>query len=142
MKECHQVRGARTNRDGVARDDAGGIGRSTGRLSPRSLRWRIRSTASVMALLLATACATLPAPLGSDRIAALLADPARTQADRNNDARRKPDQMLAFIGIRPGITALDVSAAGGYTTELLARSIGPAGKVYGDRKSTRLNSSH
>ena len=30
-----------------------------------------------MALLLATACATLPAPLGSDRIAALLADPAR-----------------------------------------------------------------
>src|SRR5215218_1678274 len=39
--------------------------------------------------------------------------------------------MLAFIAIRPGITALDVSAAGGYTTELLARAIGPAGKVFG-----------
>jgi predicted methyltransferase len=39
--------------------------------------------------------------------------------------------MLAFIGIRPGIVALDVSAAGGYTTELLARAIGTSGKVYG-----------
>jgi predicted methyltransferase len=39
--------------------------------------------------------------------------------------------MLGFIGIRPGIVALDLSAAGGYTTELLARSIGPSGKVYG-----------
>ena len=42
--------------------------------------------------------------------------------------------MLAFIGIRPGIVALDLSAAGGYTTELLARSIGPAGKVYGQSR--------
>jgi predicted methyltransferase len=39
--------------------------------------------------------------------------------------------MLAFIGIRPGIVALDLSAAGGYTTELLARAIGPSGTVYG-----------
>jgi predicted methyltransferase len=39
--------------------------------------------------------------------------------------------MLAFIGIRPGMTALDLSAAGGYTTELLARSAGPTGRVYG-----------
>jgi predicted methyltransferase len=30
--------------------------------------------------------------------------------------------MLEFIGIRPGIVAVDLSAAGGYTTELLARS--------------------
>ncbi len=42
--------------------------------------------------------------------------------------------MLAFIGIRPGIVALDLSASGGYTTELLARAIGPAGKVYGQSR--------
>jgi predicted methyltransferase len=42
--------------------------------------------------------------------------------------------MLGFIGIRPGIVALDLSAAGGYTTELLARSIGPTGKVYGQSR--------
>ena len=39
--------------------------------------------------------------------------------------------MLAFIGIQPGMSALDVSAGGGYTTELLARAIGPNGTVYG-----------
>src|SRR5215472_4357906 len=42
--------------------------------------------------------------------------------------------MLGFIGIRPGIVALDLSAAGGYTTELLARSIGPTGKIYGQSR--------
>jgi predicted methyltransferase len=54
--------------------------------------------------------------------------------DRTNDLRRKPEQMLEFIGIRPGIVALDLSAAGGYTTELLARSIGPTGKAYGQSR--------
>ena len=39
--------------------------------------------------------------------------------------------MLGFIGIRSGIVALDLSAAGGYTTELLARAIGPSGQVFG-----------
>ncbi len=39
--------------------------------------------------------------------------------------------MLAFIGVRPGSTVLDLSAGGGYTTELLARAVGPAGHVYG-----------
>jgi predicted methyltransferase len=39
--------------------------------------------------------------------------------------------MLAFIGIRPGMVAMDLSAGGGYTTELVARAVGPGGKVYG-----------
>ena len=42
--------------------------------------------------------------------------------------------MLLFIGVRPGMTALDLSAAGGYTTELLARSLGPSGMVYGQSR--------
>jgi predicted methyltransferase len=42
--------------------------------------------------------------------------------------------MLSFIGIRPGIVAVDLSAAGGYTTELLARTIGSSGKVYGQSR--------
>src|SRR5215475_10273971 len=70
-------------------------------------------------------------PLSSAQIREILSSPDRTAADRTNDLRRKPEQMLAFIGIRPGIVALDLSAAGGYTTELLARSIGPSGIVYG-----------
>lgn len=70
-------------------------------------------------------------PIGPQRIAAIVATPDRSAADRVNDARRKPEQMLAFIGIRPGMVALDLSASGGYTSELLARAIGPSGRVYG-----------
>jgi len=64
----------------------------------------------------------------------IVASPDRSDADRVNDRRRKPEEMLVFIGIRPGITALDLSAGGGYTTELLARTIGPSGAVYGQSR--------
>jgi predicted methyltransferase len=81
------------------------------------------------------ACATAPetrtATLSKERIADILASPDRSSADRTNDIRRKPDRMLAFIGVRPGMVALDLSAGGGYTTELIARAVGPTGRVYG-----------
>jgi len=73
-------------------------------------------------------------PLSSEQIAQIVRSPDRTAADRTNDGRRKPEQMLGFIGIRPGIVAVDLSASGGYTTELLARAIGPSGKVYGQSR--------
>jgi predicted methyltransferase len=82
---------------------------------------------AVLANLLAGCAAS---PLSRGRIEAIVADPQRSAADRTNDARRKPVDMLAFIGIAPGMRALDVSAGGGYTTELLARAVGPSGKVY------------
>ena len=62
--------------------------------------------------------------LSAAQIAQVIASPERSAADRTNDIRRKPADMLAFIGIRGGMVALDVSAAGGYTTELIARAIG------------------
>ena len=70
-------------------------------------------------------------PLSAERIAEIIASPDRSEADRVNDKRRMPGRMLAFIGVRPGMTVLDLSAGGGYTTELLARSVGPTGRVYG-----------
>jgi predicted methyltransferase len=72
--------------------------------------------------------------LVSDTIAKILASPDRTASDRVNDLRRKPEQMLPLIGVRPGMVAVDLSAAGGYTTELLARAIGPSGIVYGQSR--------
>jgi len=83
------------------------------------------------ALALLGACASSPPTLSPERIAGIVASPDRSAADRVNDVRRKPAEMLAFIGVKPGITALDVSAARGYTTELIARAVGPSGKVYG-----------
>src|SRR5215204_2822816 len=72
--------------------------------------------------------------LSSEQIAQIVASPDRSDADRTNDLRRKPEQRLGFSGIRPGMVALDLSAAGGYTTELLARASGPSGTVYGQSR--------
>lgn len=69
--------------------------------------------------------------LGASQIAAIVASADRTPADRTNDKRRKPEEVLAFIAPRPGMVALDLVAGGGYTTELLARAIGPTGQVVG-----------
>ena len=81
----------------------------------------------------ATAQQNRPA-LSFEQIAQIVNSTDRTAADRTNDVRRKPKQMLGFIVIHPGIVAVDLSAGGGYTTELLARAIGPSGKVYGQSR--------
>ncbi len=83
---------------------------------------------------LAVSAQQSPPALTQEQIKQIVASPDRSAADRTNDLRRKPEEMLLFIGIRPGITALDLSAAGGYTTELLARAIGPSGIVYGQSR--------
>ncbi|MDR6539206.1 hypothetical protein [Variovorax soli] len=102
-----------------------------------SHRWTVRAAALAGVTLALVACTAFgprapDAPvLSQARIAEIVASPDRSDADRRNDARRKPKEMLAFIGVRPGMVALDLSAAGGYTTELIARATGPAGLVYG-----------
>ena len=81
---------------------------------------------------------SLSAPqISPQRIAEIVASPDRSAADRSNDLRRRPEQMLAFMGIRPGMVALDLSTGGGYTTELLARAVGPTGKAYGQSAPPR-----
>jgi predicted methyltransferase len=89
---------------------------------------------AILLVLLLGGCASAPAPISNERIAEILASPDRRPADRTNDIRRKPAQMLAFIGVRPGMVALDLSAGGGYTTELIARATGPSGRVYGQSR--------
>ena len=74
---------------------------------------------------LVSACAAT-APNYSDIVAA----PDRSDADRLNDQRRKPVELYGFTGARPGMKVLDMGAGGGYSTELLARSIAPGGIVY------------
>lgn len=59
----------------------------------------------------------------------------RSPEDRALDAGRKPDQMLSFFGIVPGMRVAELGAGGGYTSELLARVVGPTGKVYGQNSS-------
>ena len=89
----------------------------------------MKPTAVASIVLVLAACATAQ-PVSNERIAEILASPERSAADRTNDNRRKPALLLAFIGARPGMVALDVSSGGGYTTELIARLVGPGGRVY------------
>ncbi|MCC6853570.1 MAG: class I SAM-dependent methyltransferase [Comamonadaceae bacterium] len=97
---------------------------------PMRLRSLLAATLLAAAAPFAAAAEAVPAPLSAEQIAAIVASPERSDADRTNDRRRKPEQMLAFIGVRPGMAALDIVAAGGYTSELLARAVGPTGRVY------------
>ena len=47
------------------------------------------------------------------------------------DPSRHPVEMLAFFGITAGQRVAELGAGTGYTTELLARAVGPTGVVYG-----------
>ena len=54
----------------------------------------------------------------------------RPAADKALDKARRPDQVMTFFGIKPGMQVADIFAAGGATSEVLARIVGPSGKVY------------
>lgn len=62
-------------------------------------------------------------------ISAALASPDRPPVDREQDERRKAKEFLEFAGIAAGMHVLDAFSAGGYYTELLARIVGPEGRV-------------
>ena len=72
---------------------------------------------------------SLPAFAADPAIEKAVANPERTAEDRERDARDKPAEVMAFAGVKPGMTVVDMFSAGGYYTELLAGAVGPTGKV-------------
>jgi predicted methyltransferase len=56
----------------------------------------------------------------------------RDNNDRRLDAGRKPGEVLAFFHVAPGEKIGELFAGGGYTTELMARVVGPTGKVWAE----------
>ena len=71
-------------------------------------------------------------------IRAVVDAPDRDPEDKKLDAGRKPAELLAFAGIKPGMKVADLAAGGGYSTELLARAVGPTGVVYGQNSAMLL----
>jgi len=61
--------------------------------------------------------------------AAAVANPARSEADRASDERRKPAIALAFMQVEPGDAVFDMEAGGGWYTELLSHAVGENGSV-------------
>lgn len=81
------------------------------------------------ALLLAFGCTTVPAPLATADYAAILADPSRPADDLKDDAARKPAEVLAFAGLRPGDTVVEMEGGRGWFSFLISKAIGPEGKL-------------
>lgn len=99
-----------------------------------------RLTSAVAAAMLIAACATNSGPPGGQantkaswstaELTKALAAPSRPEADRARDADRKPAELMNFFGVKQGMTVVDIIAADGYLSEVLAVTVGPSGKVY------------
>src|SRR5215472_14481056 len=96
--------------------------------------------------LAACLAATRAVAQGAPDYAAIIAAPDRADADRQTDNRRDPLKLLVFSGALAGMKVLDMGAGGGYSSELMARAVAPAGTVYaqnpadlGERAKARFN---
>lgn len=73
--------------------------------------------------------------LGSQAMAqqdysSVVADPSRPAVDRERDGARRPAEILAFSGVQPGWRVGEYMPGAGYFTRLLARAVGPEGRVW------------
>ena len=64
--------------------------------------------------------------------------PDRHKWDFRRDKPRKPFETFKFLGLKPGMMVMDVGAAAGYSTEMLAAAVGPEGKVYSQNRERVL----
>lgn len=85
------------------------------------------AAAGLAAMIAASSPAAAQMPPAVD---AAVSDAARPEADRARDADRKPAEMLVFAGVEPGDVVLEMLPGGGYFTRVLAKAVGPDGKVY------------
>jgi len=84
---------------------------------------------------IALALALTAAPLAvvfaapPESIAAAVAAPGRTPDNVKLDESRKPAEVLAFLGLRSGMSALDLFGGNAYWAEIMAPAVGPKGHV-------------
>ncbi len=88
-----------------------------------------RFTAALFATTLLCAPMAAMAQAPSPAVTAAVADAGRPATDKALDAVRKPAQVLAFAGIKPGMVVAELGSGGGYYTRILAKAVGPNGKV-------------
>ena len=69
-------------------------------------------------------------PEASAALAAAVDGPQRSPANRARDAARHPLETLAFFGIRPDATVVEIAPGGGWYTEILAPYLHDHGRLY------------
>ncbi|MEO6718508.1 MAG: methyltransferase [Novosphingobium sp.] len=62
--------------------------------------------------------------------AVLLTSSERPDVDKARDADRKPAEVIAFAGVKPGAKVAELAPGGGYFTRLLTLAVGPSGHIY------------
>ena len=87
----------------------------------------IMLTATFVAILATDAMAANSIP---SYATAAVGDKARPAEDTARDADRKPAEMVAFAGIKPGSVVVDLVPGKGYFTRIFAKAVGPKGHVY------------
>ncbi len=87
-------------------------------------------SAALVAMVLVQPVVAKPSNNATAAIARAISDPARPADDVKRDDARKPAAILEFAQIKPGDKAIDFIMGGGYFTRLLARTVGPKGRVY------------
>ena len=78
-------------------------------------------------LVAATASAVLAPPA---YVGTAISDPERPAADKARDPVRKPADMTAFAGIKPGDIVLEILPGEGYFTRIFSKVVGPQGHLY------------
>jgi len=82
----------------------------------------------------AFALALSAAPLAAHAMAQSVVTAAVASTDRSADnvkldESRKPDEVLQFLGLKPGMHAIDLFGANRYWSEIVAPAVGPKGHV-------------
>lgn len=109
------------------------------------MRQSLKYAALASAMLLAaTACAPMEGGAGivqADRAAldAAVAAPSRTEANRARDRYRNPAATLAFFGVRPTDTVVELYPGGGWYSEILIPYLADRGTYYAAATNNGLN---
>lgn len=72
-------------------------------------------------------------------IASAVADAARPKEDSALDMDRKPTDIMAFAGFKPGDVVADIGASGGYYTRIVSKIVGGEGHVYAFNSTEVVN---
>jgi predicted methyltransferase len=93
---------------------------------------RAPSLFPVLAVSVAVGLTALPAfaQKPTAAVTAAVADKGRPEADTKRDADRKPAEIVAFAGVKPGQSVEELFPGGGYYTRILSKVIGPRGKMF------------
>jgi predicted methyltransferase len=70
------------------------------------------------------------APVVPGYVASAVADPARPPEHLARDVDRRPAELMAFAGVKPGDRVGDFMSGGAYFTRLFSRIVGAEGHVY------------